>query len=413
MSAPDHPQVCAPRLIGLSGGKDSTGLAVWLCTQQPAENWHLVHVRHGLRDDEPDARAAEATALRLGRPFHEVPAIWDDRVKGAGPEDEARHARYAAFTALAATLGATDLYLGHSADDQAETILLRLVRGTGPTGMAGMRPLTNRGELRIHRPLLGWPRDAVRALADGYPTVEDPTNSDLNQRRAFIRHQVLPTLANARPDRQSPTAAIARYAEVQAEHNELLAHLTAPYRGPAWGPIQRVPHHPHMPASLTRYLIHEALGQGVSRALVNAIADLPLGNRRDLADRQMVARDQYGWVIGPKDVAWAIEIVADDAFLSCEIAAGIDPIAACPLPWKIPISKEIPLNDLAIRMREPQDSRHKKIFNRFPKSLRVQLPVVYTVSNGEVVAIGPLSLTTSQNNPARVQWITLIPGIVG
>lgn len=411
---PTHPnQPGCPRLIGLSGGKDSTGLAVWLCTQDPEVDWHLVHVRHGLRDDEPDAQAAKATAAQLSRPFHELSAQWADVTKAAGPEDAARQARYAAFTSLAAQLGATDLYLGHSADDQAETILLRLIRGTGPTGMAGMQPISHYGPLTVHRPLLSWPREEVRALAVGYPTAEDPTNTDGHQRRAFLRHQVMPRLAQARPDGQSATSAISAFAELQAEQNALLDQFIAPYVGPSWGPLHRVPQHTSGPSPLTRQLIHRALGYGTTRALVDAIEGLPIGERRDLPEDRIAARDQFGWVIGKKTIAWSIEIAAERRDFPTRMQADQDPMAAHPLPWVIPVEARIPMEDLAIRTRQPEDSAIKNFFAQFPKTLRAQLPVVYTVSNGEVVAIGPLSLTPSDLPPARVRWIAINPGTIG
>lgn len=402
-----------PQLIGLSGGKDSTGLAAYLCTNQPERNWHLAHVRHGLRDDAPDAKAAKATAAKLGRPFHEVPADWSAVKKAAGPEDGARQARYAAFITLANQLGATDVYLGHSADDQAETVLLRLVRGTGPSGVGGIQPTSNYGPLTIHRPLLAWPRETVRALADDYPTAEDPTNQDRTQRRAFIRHEVMPRLAQARPDGQSAVAAISSFAQLQREHNQLLDQLITSYVGPTWGPLHRVPNHEVNPGPLTRHLIHRALGSGASRDLVDAIASLDVGERRDLPNNHMAARDRFGWIIGPKTIAWAIELAIDTRSSSAQISTGCDPMVTCPLPWVIPIDANISIEDLAIRNRQPEDSRYKKLFSQFPKSLREQLPMVYAVSTGEVVSIGPLRLQPSDVHSARVRWITVIPRTIG
>ena len=398
-----------PQLIALSGGKDSTGLAVWLCTHHPEEDYRLVHVRHGLRNDAPDAQAARATAAMLNRPFIEVPAAWQSVHRAGGPEDAARQARYAAFAQVASTLGAHVVYVAHTADDQAETILLRLVRGTGPSGMAGMAATTHQGGLEIRRPLLGYTREAVHRFAEGYPTVNDPTNTDLTQRRAFVRHEIIPRLAHARPDRQAATAAIVSYAQLQAEQNELLEHLTAPYVGPSWGFVHRVPDKPDHPPLLVRYLIHHAMGYDVTRTWVERIFELPVGGVVDLPANRWASRDHFGWLIGRNIDEWSLKKCEPMEQISATHRKDVDPISHYPMPWKLPIYKDIHLEELMVRLRLPRDKPLKAIFNKFPKSLRKQLPVLYTGDNGAVVAIGPISLHQHDLHPGDAQWVQLSP----
>lgn len=393
-----------PILIGLSGGADSTGLAVWACTHYPDLDWHLVHVRHGLRDDAADAKAAAQTAAKLNRPYTQIQADWSQVAQPNGPEDGARQARYAAFAQVAKRLGATHIALAHTADDQAETILMRLARGTGPTGMAGMHPISYRDGLTIVRPLLDWERPQVHQLSQGFPTVDDPTNQDLTQRRAYVRHTVLPALAGARPDLQSPAVAIARFATQQRIQQDLLNQLLTPFEGPRWGHIQRI--RSDIDPTISTQLIYQALGHDVDHYLVAAIADLQVGDYRDIAQDRWAARDQFGWLIGPKKIAWTIKQDSTLTPSQPPHTPGVDPLITYPLPWSIPIPKDIDYTQLRVRKRTSADSRYKKIFNQFPKSLRKQLPVLYTEAS-KVVAIGPIGLQVVSPFGDNLQWITV------
>jgi tRNA(Ile)-lysidine synthase len=182
-------------LIAVSGGADSTAL-FYLMSRLAAE-WrlrlHVLHVDHHLRpDSQRDADAVITLASRLGVPADVV----DVEVARVGSlEDAARRARYAALDATAGRVGAHRIALGHTADDQAETVLMRVLSGSGLRGLAAMAPV--RGA--IIRPLLGLRRPAlVEVLREaGLEWVEDPTNRDLRFQRNRIRHQLLPQLAAA------------------------------------------------------------------------------------------------------------------------------------------------------------------------------------------------------------------------
>jgi tRNA(Ile)-lysidine synthase len=115
---------------------------------------------------------------------------------GAGPEADAREARYSAFDRAAREAGALAVLLGHTLDDQAETVLLGLARGSGARSIAGMRAVSNRSNLLILRPLLDVPRETVaQSCADMQldPWI-DPHNSDARFSRVRVRTEVLPVL---------------------------------------------------------------------------------------------------------------------------------------------------------------------------------------------------------------------------
>jgi tRNA(Ile)-lysidine synthase len=179
-------------LVGVSGGADSVALLHVLSTLAPrlALTLHVLHVDHGLRPDSArDAAFVRALAGRLGVPV-EVAAV---RVGAGSLEAAARAARHAALQACADRTGAARIALGHTADDQAETLVMRILEGTGVRGLAGIPPV--RG--RLIRPLLeSRHRAAVETLvAAGLPWLEDPSNRDPRFVRNRVRHAVLPRLA--------------------------------------------------------------------------------------------------------------------------------------------------------------------------------------------------------------------------
>jgi tRNA(Ile)-lysidine synthase len=185
-------------LAGFSGGLDSTALllalAAWRERHPAAPPLRAVHVHHGLHPDA-DSWAAHCAALcrRLDVPLETLRVQVEP--DGNGPEAAARAARYAAFEAALGEGGC--LFLAHHQDDQAETVLLRLLRGTGERGLAGMpaeRPL---GAGLLCRPLLALPRSALLdyVAASGERWIEDPSNDDPGPDRNYLRREVLPVVA--------------------------------------------------------------------------------------------------------------------------------------------------------------------------------------------------------------------------
>lgn len=180
-------------VIAFSGGPDSAAL---LLAASRLQGWPVVaaHLDHGL-DPGSAGRAAEAarTAGRLGVPFvagrREVASL---RLPGESPEAAARRIRYAFLDEVRRAHGARWVATAHHRDDQAETVLLRLLFGSGLEGLAGIRPVQG----TVVRPFLDLPRAALRAAVEGagLAVVEDPTNFDLRVPRNRVRHGVLPSL---------------------------------------------------------------------------------------------------------------------------------------------------------------------------------------------------------------------------
>src|SRR4029453_3784437 len=179
-------------LVAVSGGADSVALLHILLELAPTFRLmlHVVHVDHGLRAESVrDAEFVRALGVRLGVPVDvERVAVGPGSVEAA-----ARDARYAARGAWADRLGADRIAVGHSADDQAETVLMRLLDGAGVRGLAGIPP--RRG--RVIRPLIETRRQALRdaLVTAGLDWVEDETNRDPKFLRNRIRHELLPLLA--------------------------------------------------------------------------------------------------------------------------------------------------------------------------------------------------------------------------
>jgi tRNA(Ile)-lysidine synthase len=182
-------------VVAFSGGPDSTALLLALAHLAPRRGWRLLagHVDHRL-DPGSGSRAAAATSLatKLGVPCEVLdagPALRRPGRTGAGPEDAARRVRYELLEELRQRHGGAWLLTAHHADDQAETVLLRLARGTGVAGLAGIP--ARRGV--VLRPLLGCGRAALAAAvaAAGLVAVDDPTNRLLATPRNRLRHGLL------------------------------------------------------------------------------------------------------------------------------------------------------------------------------------------------------------------------------
>jgi tRNA(Ile)-lysidine synthase len=180
-------------LVACSGGADSLALAAAVADLAARDGRPAggVTVDHGLQPGSADrTRGVAADLTRLGLDPVEVVhvQVTDDL---QGPEGNARRARYAALEAAASRLGAAAVLLGHTRDDQAESVLLGLARGSGARSLAGMAPIAG----RYRRPLLGLTRETVRAaVPGGFAAWEDPHNSDVAFTRSRVRHRVLPQL---------------------------------------------------------------------------------------------------------------------------------------------------------------------------------------------------------------------------
>ncbi|HEV8055700.1 MAG TPA: tRNA lysidine(34) synthetase TilS [Nocardioidaceae bacterium] len=184
-------------LVACSGGPDSTALALGAAFESRHAGWRVVAVvvDHGLQPGS-DRVATQVAQLLRGRglaPVDVVAVAVDQR--GEGLEAAARRARYAALDEAAHRHAADVVLLGHTLDDQAETVLLGLARGSGARSLAGMAERSG----RYRRPLLSLTRDTTRAAcaAEGAPVWEDPHNHDDRFARVRVRHDVLPVLESA------------------------------------------------------------------------------------------------------------------------------------------------------------------------------------------------------------------------
>lgn len=211
-------------MLGLSGGLDSAVLLHVLLALREQHPFALraVHVHHGLSPDADDwadfcARLCASNAVELS--IHRVRIARDD---AAGIEAAARRERQRIFAALEADF----LLTAHQQNDQAETLLLQLLRGAGPKGLAAMAELQGRPGWRAAqlRPLLGVTRAGLQDYAQSYGLtwVDDESNRDTRYRRNALRQQVMPLLAAHFP---GSSATLARAAALQADAAELLDDL--------------------------------------------------------------------------------------------------------------------------------------------------------------------------------------------
>ncbi len=221
-----HAAADRPVLVGLSGGLDSTVLLHLLAhaPQRAAGSVRAMHVHHGL---QAQADAWQTHCERLCAQWQvplEVMRVDVARDSGEGLEAAARHARHAAFKAQLRS--GEWLALGHHLDDQAETFLLRALRGSGVDGLGAMQERRAFGEGELWRPLLRVPRAALEAYAATHQLqwIEDPSNDSSDFDRNFLRLQVLPLLCERWPH---ANAALARSAALAAEASTLLQQQDA------------------------------------------------------------------------------------------------------------------------------------------------------------------------------------------
>jgi tRNA(Ile)-lysidine synthase len=216
-----------PVLVACSGGADSVALAAALAFEGRAAGVQVggVTVDHGLQAGSAERAVRTAALLReLGlAPVLTVPVAVGEH---GGPEAAARSARYAALSAAAEEHGAR-VALGHTLDDQAETVLLGLGRGSGPRSVAGMVELRAAAGVSWWRPLLGVRRATAReACADqGLPVWDDPWNADPAYTRVRLRTEVLPLLEEVLGGGVAP--ALARTATLLREDLDALDALAA------------------------------------------------------------------------------------------------------------------------------------------------------------------------------------------
>ncbi len=188
-----HPSL----LLAVSGGPDSVALML-LCAQwslRPSRDIAVATVDHQLRkESRAEAEAVGRWAHDLGYAHHLL--TWEEEKPSTRLQERARQARYALLAACARRIGASAVVVAHHADDQAETILFRLTRGSGIAGLAGMAPLAGCEEFALLRPLLDFRKEELEAICAraGQIFFCDPSNEDDSFARARLR-KLAPVLA--------------------------------------------------------------------------------------------------------------------------------------------------------------------------------------------------------------------------
>jgi len=283
-------------MVAASGGADSTGLAL-LATAVASRGEYrvrLVTIDHGLRSDSAlDAAFVQALGAWLGVP---VDRCRVQVAPGAGIAAKARRARHAAIIRAAAQANASAVLMAHHAEDQLETMLMRLVRGSGAQAAAGMRASrTMRESLLLLRPLLERSRDEIRTLlVDAkVPWREDPSNQDRSRPRGRLRHEVLPVLEAMRPGAAMRASRTARRLQGAAKALAAQAKKILQGDGPwARASLRRAPR--EALALALRKLEKHAAEVGIERA-VEAIRSADVKPKRCMLGAREL-RVQAKWV---------------------------------------------------------------------------------------------------------------------
>ena len=216
-------------LVGVSGGVDSLALLYALHTlrHQLACQLHIAHLDHGFREDSAaDAAYVVEQANQLGLPISrnriDVPQLMRDQKLSA--EVAARHARYQFYECVSEQTGATKTALGHHRGDQAETVLMNLLRGAGAPGLKGMLPVRDG---KFIRPLLAFSRKEIEAFVAqlGLKPRCDTTNYQRNHLRNRVRLELIPTLERAyNSNIQNTLNQTADLLQAESDYLETLAH---------------------------------------------------------------------------------------------------------------------------------------------------------------------------------------------
>lgn len=215
-------------LVAVSGGADSVALAVMLNTMAVSQNWRMgiAHLNHGIRGAaaDMDARFVEELAVRLNCPFYLKKVHLKDHHAnhGGNLEELARTARYDFLAQTARTSGYTKIAVGHHRTDNAEQVLMAMIRGSGLDGLSAIAPV--RGN--IIRPLIETDPQDLRAYLHfvNFEYIDDQSNSDETFLRNRVRLQLLPLLIEAYNPRM--IEALNRLAEISETENQLLKRLT-------------------------------------------------------------------------------------------------------------------------------------------------------------------------------------------
>ena len=217
-------------VVAVSGGPDSVALLACLVALAPRWKWTISigHVNHGLRgmESEEDAAFVEQLGIALNVPVYiRKPRLCKEEVRSSRQslQEHAREVRYQAMEDIVQESGSTKIATGHTADDQAETVLMWMLRGSGTGGLSGIPP--KRGE-RIVRPILDFPRNEIVKYLDQRELTYrvDSSNNQAAYLRNRIRNNLMPQLQDYAPGLVS---VLSRQAEIIREDHSYLEQVAA------------------------------------------------------------------------------------------------------------------------------------------------------------------------------------------
>ncbi len=414
-------------VVAFSGGLDSTVLLTALVRLAGRERVGATHVDHGLHPSSgawASHCAAYCATLGVAIRMRRVPVA---RASGRGLEAAAREARYRALEAL---LEPGEMAVtAHHADDQLETVLLRLLRGAGVRGMRGIAAFGPFGRGALGRPLLGLRRAAIEAQAREWRLewLEDPANADLHHDRNFLRHAVVPLLARRWPQASSSAG---RLAAQMADAEELLGDAAAADAA-ALEDARRVPRaalaalSPARRRNLLRHLLRAAGFAPPSARKIDELCGALLGARpganplvRWPGGEARVFRDRL-YLLAPlpsrSAPALCVRLDARGRWAGPEGEIGFEPVATGPGLPRSWLDQGLYLRFRAGGERfQPADKRHSQPLKDWLREaaivpwMRDRIPLIYRADR--LVAVGDLWIgaEAAAADPAeprfRVEW---------
>lgn len=380
-------------IVAVSGGPDSVALAHLL--HRLAPEWglslHLFHMDHALRGAASRADAAYVAELArsLSLPLTTVALKAGELEREPGSlEANARRRRYAEIRRLAAAIGAQRVATGHSRNDQAETVLMRMLRGSGSTGLAGIPPVREEGGLVIIRPLLTCTRAEIEEYCRAHKLAPRLDASNLQQDflRNRIRHELLPLLAE-RYD-EAVVDHLAQMAELLREEDRLLADLAQQARARCGWREERTPsgelaveldgprlvqEPPALARRVVRMAVQRVAGAEYAPGLPAVNRVLELAGRTDGSHRLDLpqgvcltveyGRCRFARIVGestPRDGQWQLVLGGETRIpeLGLRVYTEVVPAAAvagAEPPDEAWLDRDRLPGRLAIRLRQPGD----------------------------------------------------------
>ncbi len=413
---------CAPPSdkvwVGFSGGLDSSVLLHWLKQHLPNTcTLEAIHVHHGLNP------AADAWTHHCQSVCDALDiALHIERIRIEDPyrniEAQARAARYAAF---ARHLNAGDtLALAHHADDVAETLLLRLMRGSGTEALGNMKAHSRHGEMQVWRPLLTLRRAELQAYAEANALlwIEDASNADTGFDRNFVRSEVLPLLESRFPN---AAARLARSAALLQADAELLQPVIADQLARCSGPqgllfpiLMAQP--PELQAHLLRAWLHNN-GKGApgAEALHEFLRQLKM---HETDDDTRLDGPNYAVQLWNGTLMLRVKPVAESEDSAWDVLWDGQDALTLPrggvLAWQgeAPTSVRVRYRHGGERIRLPGQAMHHSVKNllstRVPPWQRAALPFVYN-EHDELLAVGEVLVSAqlddlSRRHGSRLHW---------